>query len=501
MTPVPDAIWATTSKGTFSLKHINGLFAADGVEVHFVDGIVSLHSEDPVYGIELVFAKGLPDGSMVMGDAWERSYGTLHWSEVDYDRLLPWYFASSHQGKTTCWGVKTGCNSLASWRAGTEMVRLVLDVKSGFRPLRMKKGSMLELATVVTATGGEAFSTLRAFCKTMSPHPRLPKMPIYGANDWYYAYGNNTPERLLEDSKRVSALAESSLNRPYSVIDDGWELTEASDGGPWNRGNKRFPDMPKLAGQILDTGCQPGIWIRPLLSHEKLSPQLFIGSETLDPSLPDALEVVHRNVYRLHEWGYRLIKHDFSTYDVTTLWGFEMTDGLSFKGRTFADDTRTTAQIIKALYETIRDAAGDSVVIGCNTIGHLSAGLFEMQRIGDDTSGKEWGRTVKMGVNTLAFRSVQQGAFFETDPDCVGITTDVPWNHTKLWLDLIARSGTPLIISAQKEAVGPDQERAMREAFKIAADPQQVAEPLDWMETRQPKKWNLLGETKTFDWS
>ncbi|PYT32182.1 MAG: hypothetical protein DMG58_10690 [Acidobacteria bacterium] len=43
------------------------------------------------------------------------------------------------------------------------------------------------------------------------------------------------------------------------------------------------------------------------------------------------------------------------------------------------------------------------------------------------TSGRDWNRTRRMGVNTLAFRGVQHGAFFATDADCVGIMAAVPW--------------------------------------------------------------------------
>jgi alpha-galactosidase len=226
----------------------------------------------------------------------------------------------------------------------------------------------------------------------------------------------------------------------------------------------------------------------------------MIGDKSIDPSNPDVLAKVHDDIFRLHQWGYKLIKHDFTTFEVTGLWGFEMTDGMGSKGRTFADKTRTTAEILLDLYRTIRNAAGSSLVIGCNTVSHLSAGLFEIQRIGDDTSGKEWSRTVKMGVNTLAFRGVQQGAFYEADADCVGLTTDIAWEHNRQWLDLVARSGTPLFVSAQAEAVGSEQNKAMKKAFELAAVRQPTGEALDWMETRTPRKWRLMGEITEFDW-
>ncbi len=70
------------------------------------------------------------------------------------------------------------------------------------------------------------------------------------------------------------------------------------------------------------------------------------------------------------------------------------------------DTSRINADILLDLSKTIREAAGDTCIIGCNTFSHLAAGLFELNRIGDDTSGYELDITLKMGVNTLAFREI-----------------------------------------------------------------------------------------------
>ncbi|MDR6811495.1 MULTISPECIES: hypothetical protein [unclassified Arcicella] len=114
----------------------------------------------------------------------------------------------------------------------------------------------------------------------------------------------------------------------------------------------------------------------------------------------------------------------------------------------------------------LQEASGETYIIGCNTISHLSAGLFELNRIGDDTSGKEWDRTRKMGINTLAFRGVQQGVFYAADGDCVGLTNQVAWEKNKQWMQLVAKSGTPLFISAQPEATGAVQKAFIKESFK-----------------------------------
>ena len=166
----------------------------------------------------------------------------------------------------------------------------------------------------------------------------------------------------------------------------------------------------------------------------------------------------------------------------------------------FADDTKTNAEIVGDLYRSIREAAGDALALGCNTVGHLAAGLFELQRTGDDTSGRDWNRTRKMGVNTLAFRACQNNNFFAIDADCVGLTRQVPWQLNRQWLELLAFSGTPLFVSAAPDALGPEQHAALRQAFSIAAIKRTTAEPLDWLRNTEPVRWHNQGETKKFDW-
>ena len=152
------------------------------------------------------------------------------------------------------------------------------------------------------------------------------------------------------------------------------------------------------------------------------------------------------------------------------------------------------------MYAAIREAAGDALLIGCNTVGHLGAGPFELQRTGDDTSGRHWERTRKMGINTLAFRMPQHDTFFCADADCVGLRPEIPWETNRQWLDLLSRSGTALFVSAHPDATGPDQREALREAFARAAQPAPAAIPLDWLETTCPRRWQCGEETHIYDW-
>jgi alpha-galactosidase len=271
----------------------------------------------------------------------------------------------------------------------------------------------------------------------------------------------------------------------------------------WDRGNEKFPDMPGLASAVHGAGARPGIWIRPLQAPTDAPDGWRLSRDRtfLDPTVPEARQKIAADVARLRQWGFELIKHDYTTYDIFGRWGFQMGAALTRDGWTFASGpTRTTAEVIDDLYRAIRDAAGEGLIIGCNTVSHLSAGRFEICRVGDDTSGTEWSRTRKMGVNTLAFRGAQHGAFYVADPDCVGVTNAVPWSYNRQWLDLLSRSGTMLFVSLAPDALGAEQRRDLKSALALAATPQPLGEPLDWQRNVYPSRWRLMGHEQSYDW-
>jgi alpha-galactosidase len=425
---------------------------------------------------------------------------------------MPWYFMAHDSKHTHGYGVAVQPNAMVFWRVDNAGVSLWLDVRNGGSPVVLGERT-LELCSVVTREGREVESpwqATRAFCALMCRAPRMPAVPVYGGNNWYYAYGKSSAREIERDASIMSELAGTAKNRPFQVIDDGWQVASSGSGccsgGPWHYSNSAFPDMPRLAERIKTLGVRPGIWMRPLLTQERGLESWTLhaphdGGQVLDPTIPEARERIRSDVAELVAWGYELVKHDFSTYDLFLRWGRAMGTSLTNDGWAFADRSRTSAEVIKDLYRAVRKGAGEhTLVIGCNTIGHLAAGLFELQRTGDDTSGKNWDQTRRMGVNTLAFRGVQHGTFFAADADCIGLTTSIPWSLNKQWLDLLSHSGTPLFVSAAPDAVGAEQRKSLREAFARAAIPHAVAEPLDWLDTTTPARWRCEGEILKHDW-
>ncbi len=313
----------------------------------------------------------------------------------------------------------------------------------------------------------------------------------------------------------MTDLAPDTNNRPFSVIDAGWATYSPllpGDGGfmdDFSKPNDKFKDMAALADDIKKLGMQPGLWTRPLCAKHDDKTNLLLPkipgrddpkAPILDPTIEENIARIQYNISTYKHWGYKLVKHDYTTYDISGKWGSKMTDTITSPGWSFNDKTKTTAEVMNNLYHAIREAADDMYIIGCNTMSHLSAGVFELNRIGDDTSGKDWSRTRDMGVNTLGFRIPQHNAFYATDADCVGLTNDVPWAKNKQWMQLVAESGTPLFISPDPKALGEEQKVMIKQCFANAAKVQPTGEPLDWMNNSLPQKWKLNGREVDFDW-
>ena len=284
------------------------------------------------------------------------------------------------------------------------------------------------------------------------------------------------------------------------IIDDGWQCNVCS--GPWDRGNDAFGDMGTLAAEMKETGVIPGIWVRLLhdASGTIPEPQRLKGNPALlDPSHPDALAHIAADVSRIRGWGYRLLKHDYSTFDIFGRYGIDMTERLTDGDWCFFDRSRTTAEIILRMYEVILESAGDMVIMGCNTLSHLCAGLVHINRTGDDTSGREWERTRRLGVNTMAFRLCQHNRFYVADADCAGITPAVPWYYNKQWVRLLSESGTPLFVSSKPGDMNEEQMSFVSEMFRKSAAQADVLEPLDWTVNTCPQRWRINGEEIRFD--
>lgn len=502
----PDFIELTTETKTVTAKWENDDYNLDDINVNLNQdnehlAIFLTAQTSKVKWIKLRWNNLSWDKNVrFLGDAWERGYGDMEWKGMNPNRFMPWYFCAKSEAKSVCYGVKVRPSAMCFWQVDSLGMTLFLDVRCGGSGVNLK-GRVIKLADVIACEMRDctSFEAMQEFCGQMCEDPILPKYPVYGSNNWYYAYGKSSESEILADCDYILNLTKDIENKPYMVIDDCWQehhrLNEYN-GGPWTKGNEKFPDMKALAEKLVQKGVRPGIWVRLLLNEdENIKNEWRLShNNCIDPTNPEALNYIKEDIKRICNWGYTLIKHDFSTFDLFGKWGFQMSPLVTDDGWHFYDDSLTSAEVVKLLYKAILDASveasnGEALILGCNTIGHLGAGYMHINRTGDDTSGVDWERTRFMGVNTLAFRLPQHGKFYEIDADCVGIDGGISWSMNKQWADVLAQSGTPLFISVRPNILDETEKQELHEILKVASKQEHHVIPVDWEETTCPEHW------------
>lgn len=468
-----------------------------------LDLFLTAQNDRPMFiELEWIFESG--ENIFVLGDAWERSYGELEFKKLsDNNRVMPWYFIATDEKNCFCFGVKTQPNAFVSFEYTSKGIKALVDCRNGGCGVELN-GRKLQLATFVYKkyNSSDVFGCLHDYCKILCENPIFPKERVYGGNNWYYAYGKSSYDEIINDAKVQAKLAAGIDNKPFEVVDDCWQINSCE--GPWIA-NEKFGDMKKLAKEIKELGVRPGIWVRLLHNRDSAITEdmriLRKGKrQYLDPTHPDVQKFIISDIERIKGWGYELLKHDFTTFDLFGGWGSELNPKTDEKNIwSFYDRTKTNAEIVLDLYRLIKEAAGDMYIIGCNTVSHLCAGLVEINRTGNDTSGREWDAIKKNGVNTLAFRLAQNEAFYMCDADCVGILGDnIPWENNKQWLHVLSYSNTPLFVSCT-DSITDEQKNDLSEAYNVFQKEHKI-QPVDIFENRTPSIWVIDGEKVEYCW-
>ncbi len=99
-----------------------------------------------------------------------------------------------------------------------------------------------------------------------------PPRPVYGSNNWYYAYGSDTSaERSFATHNYLGGTCPVHIaNRPYCVIDMGWHKA-LKVRGLREQTSAAYPDMPGLAQKMVASRCAARLWTRPTLTVETVA--------------------------------------------------------------------------------------------------------------------------------------------------------------------------------------------------------------------------------------
>lgn len=475
-------------------------------------------SSSPVKCLKLRWHGDFSKIQSVFGDQWARADLTrvpLEWKCIIPFRPLPWFCIARDREATLCYGVKTGCDCFAFFQLDTHGITLYLNLMSGAAGTDVKESFTACVVTETACQGNESvYDTVRRFMAMLCDKPVLPKEPIFGVNNWYWAYGDISRESVLREATYLQELSHGTHHRPSLIIDDGWELNRTYFdnnffylGGPFKYCNDRFGDMQEVACRIAEKGIRPGLWFRPLLTLGPLPQEaqlrVFGHGVVLDPSHPYTLERLESDSATFRQWGYEVIKHDFTLSDVL---GEDYSPASKRMGTMFADNkcfydkTKTTATIIKNMYKAIQRGAGDADVIGCNVVGHLSAGIHSIQRIGEDTSGRcgEW--TIRNGVHSF-MRLPMNNTFFRADPDCAAFTEYVDPELNMDFLELCALTGVTTIASIVPYSLTDAQMTRINEIFHMADQNTHAYGIANYENTTIPELFTDGKNTRSFNWT
>ncbi len=471
------------------------------------EAVITLYpSPRPYLRVKLRFRGDLSDARLVMGDAYERYHCAAmwdaKWTAPLAERALPWYF-HLHDGEALhSFGVKTGPAVFCTFNCDEGGITLWLDVRSGGRAARLTEP--LEACRVVCRRGtpGEhPFFAAQEFCRMMCEKPNLAKEPIFGVNNWYWAYGKIDHASVMRETAYLAEMTVDAVCRPHMIIDDGWQIEHRAgyNGGPWNATNSGFPALSEVAAEIRESGARPGIWFRPLLDTwgpaDARSPGgISAEGYTLDPSHPYTLEKVANDVRSLVDAGFELLKYDFSVFDA-----LKRQTGVDEMGA-FYDATKPSCYIMRNLYRTIEEASGSANILACNVINHLAAGLHAAQRSGDDTSGRNFEQTRLCGVGSMT-RLPQNGTFFALDPDCAAFTDLVAHGNNLDFLEAAAITGSVAIASVTPGCLTREEMARIRRIYRIASEGGCGAYPRRFVGENAPAHFICPdGSTYDYDW-
>lgn len=330
----------------------------------------------------------------------------------------------------------------------------------------------------------DAAAALRS---TISPLPV--RRGKHGWCSWYHYYTGIDEGNLRENLRMCAARPEIQVFQ----IDMGYSRYL----GDWfTPGNGFSAPITEIIREVARAGMVPGVWLAPFTAETESElytthPDWFYADDEypwkrsqpawkcMDLSVPEALDFLVGVVRQLHHAGARYFKLDFL-------------DMALVEGRRKNTETGGVGLYRHAL-ATLRAAAPDSYVLGCNPLFSASLDVVDALRTGEDTAPR-WNPTKDKLAS--ARRSLRTGlartylrSSIEVDLDCMLLRasdSDLSSTEIRTFARAVAASGEQRFLSDDMAAV---PEAAIEEAFRpmpyddrvlIPARPLQEDEPSDF---------------------
>jgi alpha-galactosidase len=257
---------------------------------------------------------------------------------------------------------------------------------------------------------------------------------------WYHYFRDVTAHDVREN---LSAMDDLNLDFEFVQIDDGYQ----AEIGDWLEWSPRFGDPAAVVSDIRSSGRGAGIWVAPFIvgansrvaqrHPEWLVPGVTAGRNweqdlgVLDVTHPDAAAYLTEVFATLHEIGADYFKIDFIYAGALEGKRHEQMPGVAAYRRGL---------------ELIRNAIGDSFLLGCGAPQLASVGLVDAMRVGPDVGlgyAAEFGDRSRPSQEsarmTSAARKWADKVWWVNDPDCLIVRPAV--ERREEWSEFVENYG------------------------------------------------------------
>ncbi len=354
---------------------------------------------------------------------------------------------------------------------------------------------------------------------------------------WYHSKASD--EVALQKN---TEFADAQL-KPYGLdviqIDDCWQSLLPHDFEhegeiPLTGPIKVFVDveenyskgMDHTAEMISSHGMTPGIWFMPFagnfenpyFDHDVFAKtadgQPYHDSRwsgtCVDATSPKGEAFIFERSKRIYDWGYRYFKIDGLHTGMPSKNIYINTE---YKDQNFGDSilhdpTSTHIQAYRKGLQTLRKAAPDVFVLGCNVSQNFMSmgpaiGLMEAMRIGPD-NGKagegDW-REVTLGAWHGTNLYFLNGRVWHNDPDPIYVREENPIDRARWMCSWLAVSGAMHSSSEQYDELSEERLDLLRRCLPMH---ELAARPVDLLEKDQPEIWlvqnDRLNVVGLFNW-
>ncbi len=336
----------------------------------------------------------------------------------------------------------------------------------------LNKNDSLKTAEIYYHYGNVAQSlhTYAKLVNKMNKIKLLNKIPT-GWSSWYYFYTFVSFEDVIRNAE-LSRKYFGDLFE-YIQVDDGYQIAV----GDWYPNDRFSQGLDTLVKEINRLGYKAGIWLAPFIAIEnselfKKHQDWFIKDENNKPKKMDynplwnsniyALDLTHPEVVKwLSELFKRLKSYGFDYFKIDFLY-HAMSEGDRYNNKI----PRGTA-FQKAL-EIIRDAVGNSLILGCGAPLGTSLGYVDAMRIGEDVAPTwllDWGGGIYHPALNTIYRNHLNGTWWLNDPDCVLIRqddSDLSDDEIIFWLTVVSISGGLILDSDNLPEVNNERIELLR---------------------------------------